>query len=132
MVQDPLFQTYDLGDRTIDAYDSVNGGSRLAGAAQAVGGAGLIAAGWFLPKWLQANLIDEYSAIVQIFGLAFVSEFKRLLQSDAPEWKFLKQATIYSTGHSLGSGLAQQFAYALPNDSQVPRVAMSSPLIRRR
>lgn len=78
---------------------------------------------WFLPKWFQANHVDEYSAIVQIFGPAFVSEFKRQLLSDAPEWKFLKQAKIYSTGHSLGGGLAQQFAYALPVDSQVPRVA---------
>lgn len=30
--------------------------------------------------------------------------------------------SLYSTGHSLGGGLAQQFAYALPLDDGVPRV----------
>lgn len=31
-------------------------------------------------------------------------------------------ATLYSTGHSLGGGLAQQFAYALPDMQGVPRI----------
>jgi pimeloyl-ACP methyl ester carboxylesterase len=35
----------------------------------------------------------------------------------------LKDATIYSTGHSLGGGLAQQFAYSLPRNSRQRRVA---------
>lgn len=77
---------------------------------------------WFLPKWFLAGHPDEYSTVVQEFGPAFVSEFRHQLESTDPTWAFLRQATIYSTGHSLGGGLAQQFAYALPQDEKVPRV----------
>jgi hypothetical protein len=77
---------------------------------------------WFLPKWVQANRPDEYSETVQIFAPAFLQEFKNKLDSGDLEWTFLRSATIYSTGHSLGGGLAQQFAYALPLDPAVPRV----------
>lgn len=77
---------------------------------------------WFLPKWFLAGHPDEYSETVQIFAPAFVEEFKSKLRSGASEWAFLQDATIYSTGHSLGGGLAQQFAYALPVDDAVQRV----------
>ena len=77
---------------------------------------------WFLPKWFLAGHPDEYSATVQEFGPAFVEEFKRRAASTDAQWTFLKHATLYSTGHSLGGGLAQQFAYALPVDDGVPRV----------
>ena len=62
---------------------------------------------WFLPKHK-----DEYTEIVEVFGPAFVTEFKR--RANAQGGDYLKGASIYSTGHSLGGGLAQQFAYALP------------------
>lgn len=78
---------------------------------------------WFLPKWFQANHPDEYSETVQEFGPAFVEEYKNKAQYGGQEWEFLRRATIYATGHSLGGGLAQQFAYALPIDSLVPRVS---------
>lgn len=78
---------------------------------------------WFLPKWFLAGHPDEYSETVQQFGPAFVAEFKRRAESGDPDWAFLKHATLYSTGHSLGGGLAQQFAYALPLDAGVPRVS---------
>jgi len=74
---------------------------------------------WFMPKWLLAGHPDEYSELVQYFAPAFVEEFKTKLQVQDGEWAFLKNAAIYSTGHSLGGGLAQQFAYALPLDAPV-------------
>jgi len=71
---------------------------------------------WFLPKHK-----DEYSQIVDVFGPAFVAEFCG--GNGASKWAHLKNAAIYSTGHSLGGGLAQQFAYSLPKNSEERRVA---------
>lgn len=70
---------------------------------------------WFIP-----HHDDEYTKIVNEFGPAFVKEFSRRRQKE--EWKFLSNATIFATGHSLGGGLAQEFAYSLPMDTNVPRV----------
>jgi hypothetical protein len=70
---------------------------------------------WFIPFH-----VDEYTDVVKVFGPAFVAEFVR--RAKEPEWAYLENATIYATGHSLGGGLAQQFAYALPADPSVPRV----------
>ncbi|WP_158932957.1 lipase family protein [Acidisphaera sp. S103] len=66
---------------------------------------------WFIPK---RN--DEYTQIVGLFGPDFVKEFRSRVNN--PEMAYLKDAKIYSTGHSLGGGLAQQFAYALPKGIQ--------------
>jgi pimeloyl-ACP methyl ester carboxylesterase len=73
---------------------------------------------WFMPKRR-----DEYSETVQAFAPQFALEFKKQVQSGEAQWEILKGACIYSVGHSLGGGLAQQFAYALPPDPEVPRVA---------
>ena len=62
---------------------------------------------WFIPKHE-----DEYTAIVKDFGPAFVAEYQR--RANAADGNHLKGASLYATGHSLGGGLAQQFAYALP------------------
>jgi hypothetical protein len=70
---------------------------------------------WFLPVG-----VDEYTEIVSDFGPAFVEEYLR--RAADPAHAHLKDARIYSTGHSLGGGLAQQFAYALPTENPVPRV----------
>jgi hypothetical protein len=74
---------------------------------------------WFLPGHK-----DEYSETVQVFAPAFAKEYtERLLSGDA-DWAFLRRASIYAAGHSLGGGLAQQFAYALPSEfPDVPRVS---------
>lgn len=69
---------------------------------------------WFLPKHH-----DEYTLLVSKFVPDFVTTFKEEFTQTQP--------VIYSTGHSLGGGLAQQFAYALPNELQkegvkLPRV----------
>lgn len=71
---------------------------------------------WFIPLHM-----DEYTELVNEFEPAFVAEFSR--RAREPGRPYLKVATIYSTGHSLGGGLAQQFAYSLPIDQNVQRVA---------
>lgn len=70
---------------------------------------------WFIP-WHK----DEYTLVMMDFGPAFAKEYQR--RAAAPENAHLKVAEIYSTGHSLGGGLAQQFAYALPTDTPIPKV----------
>ncbi|HXC43676.1 MAG TPA: hypothetical protein VNY51_09165 [Candidatus Dormibacteraeota bacterium] len=58
-------------------------------------------------RWFIHYKTDEYTVIVETFGRAFVEEYVR-------QWAFLKSATLFSTGHSLGGGLAHEFAYSLP------------------
>jgi len=65
---------------------------------------------WFLP-----GQRDEYTDVVQAFAPAFDLELKRRAQS--MDTVRLSLLVLYSTGHSLGGGLAQQFAYSLPLDS---------------
>jgi hypothetical protein len=72
---------------------------------------------WFLPRAFLAGHPDEYSAVVQLFAPHFAQEYRRRLESSEADWAFLKTARLYSTGHSLGGGLAQQFAYSLPLDA---------------
>jgi hypothetical protein len=72
---------------------------------------------WFIPA---DN--DEYSAVAKAFAKYFVKAFP----VQTGRWN-PKDVCLYSTGHSLGGGLAQQFAYALPYDwkepfKSVPRV----------
>ncbi len=71
---------------------------------------------WFIPIH-----DDEYTAVVKLFGPAFVTEFEK--RKNDPAWSYVKDAKLYSAGHSLGGGLAQEFAYSLPPSSSVPRVA---------
>jgi hypothetical protein len=71
---------------------------------------------WFTP-WKK----DEYSQVVQTFAPAFVDKFTTQLKS--ADGDYLRTATLVSTGHSLGGGLAQQFAYCLPVNTAVPPVA---------
>jgi hypothetical protein len=70
---------------------------------------------WFIPI-----RHDEYSVLTGIYVHRFVENYKRLATDS--KFTFLPEASLYSTGHSLGGGLAQAFAYALPLDPQVPRV----------
>jgi hypothetical protein len=67
---------------------------------------------WFLP-----GHEDEYTLAQVQFARAFADECVKRVQLARPI-----SAHLYSTGHSLGGGLAQQFAYALPEDTGVPRV----------
>jgi thioesterase domain-containing protein len=65
---------------------------------------------WFLP-----GKQDAYTTVVQTFAPAFAAQLKRRSEGMAPEW--LERLELFSTGHSLGGGLAQQFAYSLPLES---------------
>jgi hypothetical protein len=71
---------------------------------------------WFIPVHN-----DEYTAVVNLLGPAFIKEFEK--RKSDPTWSYIKDAKIYSTGHSLGGGLAQEFAYSLPIVPSVPRVS---------
>lgn len=68
-------------------------------------------------RWFWPRNVDEYTLTQTQFAVAFANECVRRNQLGQP-----LSACLYSTGHSLGGGLAQQFAYALPNDAGVPRV----------
>jgi len=65
---------------------------------------------WFIP-----DPRDEYTQVVRTFVGPFCAEYRRRFPGNA-------RPLLYSTGHSLGGGLAQQFAYALPLEDGVPRV----------
>jgi hypothetical protein len=61
--------------------------------------------------------IDQYDEVVDYFGPAFVKAYKTHVTTSDEKGADV----VYATGHSLGGGLAQQFAYALPlNDPQGP------------
>ena len=77
---------------------------------------------WFIP-----GKRDEYTEIVQRFAPAFAKELNRRAESMGPER--LSKLELFSTGHSLGGGLAQQFAYSLPLDcvKRVKKVYVFDP-----
>jgi hypothetical protein len=82
-------------------------------------------------RWFIHDRNDEYTVIARTFGQAFVEEYLKCEQT--ADWAFLKSATLFSTGHSLGGGPAQQFAYSMP-EADVPRVhkvLASIPLLGR-
>lgn len=64
---------------------------------------------WFIPHHR-----DEYTQVVHTFVQLFCAEYQRRYPAG-------NGPALLSTGHSLGGGLAQQFAYALPLN-RVPRV----------
>jgi hypothetical protein len=63
---------------------------------------------------------DEYTVLTDIFLTAFVLEYQR--QEVERDGAWLKDAHVISTGHSLGGGLAQRFAYSLRAKSGIPTV----------
>jgi hypothetical protein len=73
---------------------------------------------WFIP-WHE----DQYTLVVKSFGPAFVNEYIKKRESD-PDYKFLSDSDtrLFSTGHSLGGGLAQQFAYSMKAKQNVPQL----------
>jgi hypothetical protein len=72
-------------------------------------------------RWLTFKVDDEYTRLVRDFAPAFVQEYSDRSRSELGGW--LNGATVISTGHSLGGGLAQQFAYALPVSPEHVRVS---------
>jgi hypothetical protein len=69
---------------------------------------------WFIP-----SSHDEYTEVVQTFAPAFAAELQRRASLRGDQ---IRKAPLFVTGHSLGGGLAQQFAYSLPLDPGVQRV----------
>ena len=67
---------------------------------------------WFIP-----HNQDEYTELVKRIVPAFLTRYHQLCENSVSE-----QPPIYSTGHSLGGGLAQEFAYALPMKPGDPKV----------
>jgi len=70
---------------------------------------------WFLP-----HKDDEYTVIVKVFGRAFEQEYANKVKEAG--WQQSEHIQLFSTGHSLGGGLAQEFAYSLPLNDAIPRV----------
>lgn len=71
-------------------------------------------------RWFIHFKQDQYSVIVQTFGDAFVDAY--LKRKSTANCRFPDHPQVFSTGHSLGGGLAQDFAYSLPENAGVPRV----------
>jgi len=70
---------------------------------------------WFIPYHH-----DQYTDVVKIFAPAFIAEYER--RAALPDGDYLLNVRLLSSGHSLGVGLAQQFAYALPANTEHLRV----------
>jgi hypothetical protein len=68
---------------------------------------------WFFPGGRR----DQYTDVVRTLAPAFVDEFIKRMAGRA-----VSTIELISTGHSLGGGLAQQFAYAHCLNDRVPRV----------
>lgn len=64
-------------------------------------------------RWFTFKIDDQYTQVVKDIAPAFAKEFERL--SVTPHFQYIKGASLFATGHSLGGGLAQQFMYALPS-----------------
>lgn len=73
---------------------------------------------WFLAPF---HPHDEYEVLTDVFVPEFEKEYQRKSEEPGGEW--LKTAKVIATGHSLGGGLAQRFAYSLQRDLGVPGVS---------
>jgi hypothetical protein len=71
--------------------------------------------------WAHPFLRDEYTVLGETFAPAFAKELARKMQQ--PGQEYLGQVHLRATGHSLGGGLAEKFAYSLPAaEYRIPRV----------
>ena len=71
--------------------------------------------------WAHPFLKDEYTVAGDEFARAFAEELARRMQQSGPEYR--SPIHLQSTGHSLGAGLAEKFAYSLPAaEYRIPRV----------
>ncbi len=69
---------------------------------------------WFIPTWLRGE--DQYD----ITRDQVSKEFETEIQDRISQGKLPATVKIVAIGHSLGGGLAQQLAYALPRQVQRP------------
>lgn len=73
---------------------------------------------WFIDPFTDPQ--DAYYVLSNNFIPLFVEEYQRRSGTTAGAW--LKDAKVVATGHSLGGGLAQRFAYSLAAGQKVPVV----------
>jgi hypothetical protein len=78
---------------------------------------------WFIPFHR-----DEYTKIVEEVGGNFLNAFHERQQW--PGWEYLRESQLFSTGHSLGGGLAQEFAYSLPDDTHLHPMDFVHPVTK--
>ncbi|MBO3273649.1 lipase family protein [Pseudomonas schmalbachii] len=69
---------------------------------------------WFIPSWLRRE--DQYDITRDYVSKAFEAEIRNRIQ----QGKLPPTVSIVAIGHSLGGGLAQQLAYALPQSKVNP------------
>jgi hypothetical protein len=72
---------------------------------------------WFL-EWLFPP--DEYGVVTKTFVPEFARAWRARSSQPGNEW--MSSVPVIATGHSLGGGLAERFAYALSRESGVPEV----------
>jgi hypothetical protein len=73
-------------------------------------------------RWILAYFSpkDEYTVVTDTFVPIFVAEYLKRQAQAGGAW--LADARVIATGHSLGGGLSQRFAYSLEAKHGVPRV----------
>lgn len=73
-------------------------------------------------RWVLRPLgnVDAYNVLTDAFVPAFRKAY--IAQSKRSGYAWLRTAELGATGHSLGGGLAQRFAYSLLPTPEVPRV----------
>ena len=87
-------------------------------------------------RWVLPFLkLDAYEVLTDSYVPAFTEAYQDRATKEDGGW--LRHAKVISTGHSLGGGLAQRFAYSLAPEPDVPGVKEiyafnSSPVIGKR
>jgi hypothetical protein len=71
-------------------------------------------------RWFVFKPHDEYTVLSDTFLAALTQEYQR--RENEPDWAWLKDAHVIPTGHSLGGGLAQRFAYSRDPKSVIPKI----------
>jgi hypothetical protein len=71
-------------------------------------------------RWFRRTLNDEYTEVVERLIPQFLAALSRRMALDPRRYR---RVTIIATGHSLGGGLAQQFACSLREPPDFPRVS---------
>jgi len=71
-----------------------------------------------LPAFMQVE--DAYDVVTKIFVGTFAKAYLARASEAGNDW--MRSAQVIATGHSLGAGLAERFAYSLNKDYGVPLV----------
>jgi pimeloyl-ACP methyl ester carboxylesterase len=69
-------------------------------------------------RWLIPLHEDQYTIAAEKLAIDFAAEVSKRIANGS----VLKDVVLVSVGHSLGGGLAQEIAYALPGKAVIPRI----------